>query len=475
LQRVIEVCSRVRDEVTPSARQRLFIESRAEEIRAAVERECRKSNLQAEVRLDGSVAKDTWIRDYVDADIFMRVSPELTKEELRRICLPIAKRALRPHEVIERFAEHPYVESIVKSEGGQLRVNVVPCFHVQKGEWLSATDRTPFHTDYIRARLTFEQRGEVRLLKSFLKGIGSYGADIKTGGFSGMLCETLIAAHGAFLSVVQDFREWQVNRFIDIERYYAERKDEVARIFREPLIVIDPVDKGRNLGSAVRPEQLWNFVAACRHFLEHPSPKFFRGHKVKPLTVTEYKRSIRDRGSAIICLPMERIDAVVDILWSQLYKTQRAITHFLQNNDFEVIRSAAWSDESRMNVLLFELTSSQIAASRRHRGPPVSKANESLAFLTKHRRRNSTLSGPWIENDSWIVEKKRITVSATAFLKAELGNGGSRIGVASLQQRAFRRRLIVLKDAELAALIAGNPEFSKFMRTYLDGRPSWLA
>lgn len=440
-----------------------------------MERECRKSNLQAEVRLDGSVAKDTWIRDYVDADIFMRVSPQLTKEELRSICLPIAKRALRPHEVTERFAEHPYVESTVKSRAGQLRVNVVPCYQVHKGEWLSATDRTPFHTDYIRTRLTVEQRGEVRLLKAFLRGIGSYGADIKTGGFSGMLSETLIAAYGAFLSVIQDFNSWQENRFIDIERYYAEREDEVTRIFREPLIVIDPVDKGRNLGSAVRPEQLWNFVAASRHLLKHPSPQFFKERKVKPLALPEFKRTIRGRGSTIICLSMGRIDAVVDILWSQLYKTQRAITNFLLNNDFHVIRSVAWSDESRTNVLLFELASDEIAASRRHRGPPVFKVNESLTFLAKHTGRGSTLSGPWIENEGWVVEKKRINVSVTALLKAELSNGGSGIGVASLPQRAFRRNLVVLKDAELAGLVAGNLEFAKFMRTYLAGRPIWLA
>lgn len=450
------------------------MEGKAEEIRQAVERECERARVPAEVRLDGSVAKDTWIRGYVDADIFMRVSPQLTKEQLREICLPIAKRALKPHQVIERFAEHPYVESIVGSPAGSLKVNVVPCYQVQKGEWLSATDRTPFHTDYIRSHLSNEQRDEVRLLKAFLRGIGSYGADIKTGGFSGMLCETLIVAYGEFPDAVQDFRQWREDRFIDIENYYSERESEVGRIFREPLVVIDPVDKGRNLGSAVRPEQLWNFVSASRRFIEHPSPSFFSERIVEPLRVAEYRSIVRRRGSVLLCLPVWGIDVVVDILWSQLYRTQRAVAHFLENDDFTVIRSAAWSDERDLSVLLFELGSDRLPASRRHMGPPVSKVNESLAFLAKHEGQGSTLAGPWIENDRWVVEKQRMKISASDLLKPVLTSDGARIGVASLLQRAFKKRLVILQDAQLTRLISRSPEFAKFLRTYLSGRPVWL-
>jgi tRNA nucleotidyltransferase (CCA-adding enzyme) len=474
LDKVAEVCNRVRERVVPPSKLRVFVESKAEEIRQAVEQGCEKSGLRAEVRLDGSVAKDTWIRDYVDADIFMRVSPELSKQQLRELCLPIAKKALEPHEVVERFAEHPYVESNVKFAAGYLRVNVVPCYSVEKGNWLSATDRTPFHTDYIRTHLSNEERDEVRLLKAFLRGVGSYGADIKTGGFSGMLCETLIIAYGNFSDVVQDFRQWREDRFIDVEKYYAEREDEVHRIFREALVVVDPVDKGRNLGSAVRPGQLWNFVAASRQFLQKPSQSFFSERKAKPLKPSEYRSILRRHGSAILCLAIGQIDAVVDILWSQLYRTQRALVQFLENNDFRVIRSAAWSDEHKLNVLLFELDSDELPIARKHEGPPVSKMNESLAFLSKHKDREDTLYGPWIANDRWTVEKKRVNVTASALLEAALRTGGVQIGVASLLQDAFRKKLNVLKDGDLARLISANEEFAKFMRTYLSGRPVWF-
>jgi tRNA nucleotidyltransferase (CCA-adding enzyme) len=476
LDQLEKVYSAVKKKIVPTPELRRAVQTKAEEIRASVERECRKAILLAEVRLDGSVAKDTWIRDYADVDIFMRVSPGFTKEQLREVCLPIAKRALRPHPVVERFAEHPYVESTVQfGTGGKLRVNVVPCYNVEKGHWLSATDRSPYHTEYIRQHLADPQRDEVRLLKAFMRGIGSYGADIKTGGFSGMLCETLIVSYGEFQKVVEDFARWREERLIDVENYYEGRSNEVHRIFREPLAVIDPVDKGRNLGAAVRREQLWNFIAASRYLATNPSVSLFAEPKVKPLTRTECHKLIKSRGSTLLCLVVGKIDAVVDILWSQLYRTQRALVNHLENNDFDVIRSAAWSDERSLNVILLELERGELPCSKRHEGPPVSGLTESASFLTKHARGRSTIAGPWIEGGRWVVQKRREVVSARDLLASALRSGGGDVGVASMPARSFRKKVLILENAAIGKLVSTNEEFAKAMRTYLSGRPAWLA
>ncbi len=474
LNKAAQVYGVVKRRITPPEQMKQTVQARAEEIRQAVERECKKAGLAAEVRLDGSVAKDTWIRDYVDADIFMRVSPELTKKQLRDICLPIAKAALRPHKVIERFAEHPYVESVVQFATGSLRVNVVPCYNVEKGNWLSATDRTPYHTEYVRAHLDQGQHDEVRLLKAFMRGIGAYGADIKTGGFSGMICETLIISHGNFQNVLQDFRDWREDRFVDVENYYEGRTDEIRRIFIDPLVVVDPVDKGRNLGAAVRSGQLWNFVAATRSFLEKPSASFFAEPVIKPITKSEFRRLSASRGSAIVCIAIGKIDAVVDIVWSQIFRTQRAMVHLLENNDFEVIRSSSWTDEKALSVILFELPSAQLPASKKHRGPPVPRVPESSAFVTKHLKAKDTVAGPWIEHDRWFVQKRRGIVSAEGLLKSVVRSGGAKVGVAPLIVKPFKKKARILEGNELASLLSGNLEFARFMRTFLAGRPAWL-
>ena len=475
MDRTTQVCDAAKKKIAPSKRMRQFVETRAEEIRRAVEQECGKAGLPAEVRLDGSVAKDTWIRDYVDADIFMRVSPELTKKQLRDVCLPIAKKALQPNKIVERFAEHPYIESNLEFPGGSLRVNVVPCYAVQKGNWLSATDRTPYHTEYVRAHLDPEKRDEVRLLKAFMRGIRAYGADIKTGGFSGMICETLIISQKSFRNVLEKFAEWREDRFIDVENYYDERREEVRQVFIEPLIVVDPVDKGRNLGAAVRAGQLWNFAAASRRFLQKPTASFFTERKIKPLTKSQFHNLVLHRGSDVLCVTMGRINAVVDIVWSQLFRTERALTHLLENSDFEILKSSAWTDERTLSVLVFELASAQLPLSRKHRGPPVSKLAESSSFLSKHLGKQDTVSGPWIEGDRWFVQKKRHLVSAPAVLASIVRDGGGNVGVAPLMVQAFKTQTRVLKGNEIGNLLSTNLDFAGFMRSFLLGRPVWLA
>jgi tRNA nucleotidyltransferase (CCA-adding enzyme) len=475
LAKLAGVCSKVKRRIVPDPASRAAVQAKAEEIRATVQRECERVGLSAEARLDGSVAKDTWIRDYADVDIFMRVSPELTKTQLRDVCLPIARRALYPNKTLERFAEHPYVESTVRlSKGRVLRVNVVPCYNVERGQWLSATDRSPYHTEYIRQHLNIPQRDEVRLLKAFMRGIGAYGADIKTGGFSGMLCETLIAACEEFERVVKNFSNWQEWQFIDLENYFEGRGDEVHRIFQEPLIVVDPVDKGRNLGAAVRREQLWNFVAASRFLLANPSASLFEEPKISPITSTDYSRLVKRRGSTLLAVVVGQMDAVVDILWSQLYRTERALASLLENHDFTVIKSASWSDEKSLNVILFEVEQDELPIAKAHLGPPISKSTESASFLAKHMKSRDTISGPWSEDGRWVVEKKRDFASASGLLKSVLRSGGRDVGVASEPARSFKKKVLILKNESIGTMVSKNHEFAKALKIFLSGRPVWL-
>jgi len=472
LNKLERVCAAAKVRLTPTPTERTLVESTAEEIRRAVEIECRKTGLPPDIRIEGSVAKNTWIRNYADIDVFMLVSPELTKEQLSRICLPIARRALNTHRIIERYAEHPYIEAFLKKEGKELRVNIVPCYHVEPGNWLSATDRSPYHSRYVQEHLDKTKLDEVRLLKGFLRGINAYGADIKTGGFSGMLAETLVIGFGEFLNVIRNLSEWNEGKYLDVENYYANRTDEVRKIFMEPLVVIDPVDKGRNLGAAVHSTQLWNFVAASRYFLRKPSGKFFTQPMIKPLTRSEYGKRVKSRGSDLVGISFGEVNAVVDILWSQLYRTQRALSSFLANHDFNLIRSAAWSNEHDINIILFELETSKLPDSKKHEGPPVNRITESVAFLSKHSNDCNTISGPWIENHRWIVQKRRPNPDAERLLKSIIGPETSKIGVAPLFSSNLKSRTRIINQRTITPLLS-EKEFSRFMRIFLSGRPIW--
>jgi hypothetical protein len=115
-----------------------------------------------------------------------------------------------------------------------------------------------------------------------------------------------------------------------------------------------------------------------------------------------------------------------------------------------------------------------LAFSKKHMGPPVCRVKESDSFLSKHMKNNRTVSGPWIEDERWTVERKRENTSAIPLLTSSLKSGGREIGVASLLAESFRKRILILQNESIARLLSKNEEFAKAMRSFLSGRPVWL-
>ena len=253
-----EICAQVLKRVNPSESERKKVHELARKLTEKVEEAAKERHLEAEVRVEGSVAKNTWLRDCPEIDVFMQVPAATPKEAFGTVCLEIAKQATEGYSQIERFAEHPYLEAIAD---GNIYVNIVPCYKVKQGKWISATDRTPFHTDYVKPLLDKKMSQEVRLLKRFMKGVGVYGAEIKVGGFSGYLCELLVLNYGSFAEVLRSAADWKDRTIIDYQKHYK-KVDDAKKIFEDPLVMVDPVDKGRNVAAAVRKERYDEFIAA---------------------------------------------------------------------------------------------------------------------------------------------------------------------------------------------------------------------
>lgn len=465
-----EVCAQVLDKITPKEEERLRIEALARELEKKTSYAAREFSVEAAVRLEGSIAKDTWLSGEPDIDIFMRMPTIIPRKSLGAIALKIARKAVEGSRQVERFAEHPYLEAFVDN----VRVNIVPCYDTKRGEWLSATDRTPYHTDYVKRRLSPKMRGEVRLLKKFMKGISVYGAEIKMGGFSGYLCELLIIHCGSFVNVLKAFAKYKKQMIMDIEGYFQGSEDELQLLFQEPLIIVDPVDKGRNVASAVQPQKLYTFVAASRIFLEKPNVKFFYPSETKALIPKELKESLATRGSAILLITFGKVDAVPDVLWGQLYKSQRALTKLLQLNDFKPLRCATWSNEENLNMFLFELENRLLSPIKKHLGPPMEKETDCRNFLTKHMRNQSVVSGPYIEDERWVVELQRKHVDAVALLKEKLMDGGRNVGVAKEISQVLSRGFRIYVDEEIADIYEENGDFATFLTAFLSGKPKWL-
>jgi len=467
--KIRKICENSLQRAIPSEKEKRETLRFSEELAESLQKELDHAGFEAEVRVEGSIAKDTWLAGEKDIDLFMLVPKTYGREGLSKV-LDVAKK-VAGENWLEAYAEHPYIQAKIED----FTVEFVPCFKLDRAEdVVSSVDRTPFHTLYVKKRLDPKAKDEVRLLKRFMRGIGTYGAEIKIGGFSGYLCEILTLHYGFFLGLLENASEWREGQVIDLEGHYRGREEEAQKIFPEPLVVVDPVDKGRNVASAVRVDRLNEFVAASRVFLKKPGQHFFYPKETEPFTVDQLIRTIDSRGSALIFLKTGRVRAVPDVLWGQLYRSRRALRNLMRQHGFTLIRDDVWSDEETVNIFIFESYSRLLPGVEKHLGPPIGKPKECERFLEKHLRSKDKFSGPGIEGNRWVVERRRKYTDVADLLKSELADGGERMGIASLISQAFLTSLEVWVNDEVREFYSKSPEFASFLTDYLKGRPSWL-
>ncbi len=465
-----EVLKQVLLRIVPSEEEKQRIYSVADQLRNDLCAIAENEGLKAEIILGGSVAKSTWIKDEADIDLFMLVPPTLNREEIKGFCLDIARKAVADNEYLERYAEHPYIEAIVQG----IKVNIVPCYRVEHEEWMSAVDRTPYHTEYVNTRMKDRDlRNEIRILKQFMKGIGVYGAEIKIGGFSGYLCELLVIRFGPFRDLLMSVVDWSSGTIVDLDDLYKGDQNRIRLLFENPLVVIDPVDANRNVAAAVTEESLFTFIAAARHFVQKADLRFFYPSDVTPLKVEDLSKNLQNRYTDIVVVNIKIDKAVPDVLWGQILKSVRAIEKLFQINEFMVTRSSAWTDETTSASLVLELESRLIPSCKEHWGPPVT-SNDSSNFLKKHLHANTTVSGPWIENGRWVVATKRKYTDCIQLLQEKLVDGGMDIGVSVGLQEAIKKTGKILTNEEIIPLYKSSREFSVFVTDFLLGVPKWL-
>lgn len=245
-------------------------------------------------------------------------------------------------------------------------------------------------------------------------------------------------------------------------------------LFEEPLVVIDPVDRGRNLAASISTRRLWEFVAAARAFLIKPSRNFFTARKVAPLSITRFRQEMQRRGWNLLAMQLGPVDTVVDVLWSQLYRTERALRNLLRQEGFNVTRSASWSNEKDLNVILFELESLILPPMRKHLGPQVARSQASQLFLHKHLSEGRSLSGPWVDDDRWAVGQLRENIDAIQLLRSRIRDGGRHVGVASKIASVLKREHRILAGSALIDFYRRNQDAAEFVTRFLKGRPTWL-
>lgn len=387
--------------VRPSLAERARLIETSNSIIARIDRLAKERNMSLKAMLVGSAARNTWLAQDHDLDIFLGVPP---KEDLVA-ALEVARLVAVDYE--EKYAEHPYVHARVDG----FDVDLVPCYLVEVASQLkSAVDRTPFHTRYVSHRIAGRE-DDVLLLKQFMKGIDVYGSELKVGGFSGYLAELLVLHYGSFRGVLQAASDWRPGTCIDLEGMGKKTHD-------EPLIVVDPVDPNRNVAAALTMDKMLQFAAVSQTFLKEPSSDFFFPKSPGPLSDEEIEAQINVRGTKLILVEFPAPGVVEDILYPQLCKAEESIRALMERNGFLLLRSdvAAYRDRA---VMLFEMEVWELSKASCRIGPPVWEAEHIARFLDAHPR---PLSGPYIAKGKVVVEEPREYTQAGGLLAAEIGN-----------------------------------------------------
>lgn len=343
-------------------------------------------NLVKDVVIGGSFAKGTWLKDENDIDIFIKFDPDVSTLEFEKYGKQIGIQSLKEYSPYLRYADHPYVELFVES----VKFNIVPCFDVPKGKWKSAADRSPFHTLFVIDHLNEYKKNQVRILKKFLKSLGVYGAEISTEGFSGYVSEVLIIKFGSFLSALQYFSNYSIeNNVININD-----NKKPNRTFDSFIVILDPVDENRNLGSAISPNSVATLIQASRKFLLEPRITYFQNRQKKSLTD---KHIVDSLLSHVLLIEFKYSNRPSDVIWGQIKKTTNTISRFIKSYGFEILKNDCSLYEKEMIcIVAFLMKSVTISKLSDKTGPEIFRHKDLDRFLESNK--SSPLK--WLDKDS---------------------------------------------------------------------------
>ncbi len=361
--------------------------------------------------MTGSVARGTWVRGDKDIDIFMLFPPELPREELQERGLAAGYAVVEKFSGTseEKYAEHPYLNAVIEG----FDVDLVPCYHVAStAEMQCAVDRTPFHTRYLLPKIG-SLREDVLLLKQFAKGGGVYGSDHMTGGFSGYLCELLILAYGGFSAFIEAASMFRYGEVIDIEGFYPDTRS-ARKKFSEPLIVIDPTDKNRNVAAALTPTRFAEFMELARDYCAAPDSVYFTPDAPTYLSRSEFGQILTARGTAMLALRFATPPYVADTVVPQLRKSMESVRGMLAAEDFPIHRAEVSMGPEHC-LILFELLVARLPEIVVRPGPPVWNHENADRFVEKYLV-HEEFAGPWIEEDRYFTEVRRKYTTAEALL-----------------------------------------------------------
>ena len=335
-----------------------------------------KSIKDAKAILGGSGAKGTWLKTF-DADIFVMFNYGKYKDKSDQLSDILGKSLKRHFKITRLHGSRDYFQI----RQGKFTFEIIPILEIKKSEQAkNITDVSPLHSNFVLKHKKLID--EMRLTKQFFKAAGVYGAESYIQGFSGYVCEILTVYYGSFLKIVKAITKWKEKTVIDVKKYYK-NKDVFMELNKSkltsPLIVIDPVQKGRNAAAALDHEKFEIIIHRAKEFLKNPSREFF---EIKEFA----EKDIRSKfPKNLVMLRAEPLNKKDDVAGAKMLKA----FHFIEQNlifyGFEVIESDMLWNSKDAALFYYALESDKLPETKEVIGPPIKIKFHAELFRKKHK------------------------------------------------------------------------------------------
>ena len=411
-----EIFAQALKKITPTQEEIALINDITENVKKLLIKQARKLNINyTTIEPQGSTGiKQTQLKNDFDIDLFIGLDYKqfqlnykgLSKTKLKKeskndflkLCNNWILPSLTSHEYNNPrllYAEHPYVTVDYFSNDIKVKIDIVLYFdlasdYIIENGPITAVDRSPWHGSFVKNKLNQNQKNDVRLLKQFFKSCHSYGDKSPVGkvGFIGYSAELLIYYFNNLNNLLINFNKLPAKP-LDYFNRAEEKLRKIPHFQNDFLIIIDPVDKNRNVASAISERAYKYCNKKISEFLDNPSVEFF---DIKPIPEidTSKKLDFQFSHTYIVELQNDDKDIHYTINRDKLYSLSESLKangerEFSHVERFgKIICEIYFEDEIDQYNLAIYCEKPHISKTYNRRGPPIGEKKHADNFKMKN-------------------------------------------------------------------------------------------
>ena len=399
-------------DLAPSKEKLKYLKANTKEIIRIINEKIRQNKIKADVFVGGSFAKNTLVnRENYDIDIFVRF--DWKYKDLSSLLERIVRKFPKEFKIERIHGSRDYF----RFNKNNINFELIPVIKIKTPkEAKNVTDLSYFHVNYVKRKLKSDLAKEVLIMKQFCEAQGVYGAESYIRGFSGYASECLIIYYKGFQKMANEIIKVKDRIIIDPEKKFKKKEDALIELneskLNNPIILIDPTWKERNVLAALSREAFDKFQESLKNFIKRPSAEFF---KIKEINGDEIKNISNKNRAEFLHLIIETDRQEGDIAGTKMKKFSSFLSNQIEKY-FEIIgKEFSYKEGKKADFFLAVKSRKEIDKI----GPPSDMKDHAEQFKKKNK-------GFFIKNGVFHV-KIKINFTAKTFLKTWRNNYKSKM------------------------------------------------